>query len=240
MNIHPLHVVLPVKNALKTTLQTIEAIMKSNIDQKFDLTLYDDFSDKDVSSELDKIALQYGFNVVHLADITTTPSPNYRLILQMAQSKALSVGAHIIIVESDVVVKDNTLNDLYQYSISLENPGLIAAVTTNKKGVVNYPYLYASKMKEGVIATNKRLSFCCTLLSNSFLSSFDFNMLNSSKSWYDVFISHKATEIGYQNYLITSSKVFHRPHSSRPWKMLKYSSPIKYYWRKLSQGLDKI
>jgi len=34
--------------------------------------------------------------------------------------------------------------------------------------------------------------------------------------------------------------VWHRPHSSRPWKQLKYTNPLKYYWLKFTKGLDKI
>lgn len=34
--------------------------------------------------------------------------------------------------------------------------------------------------------------------------------------------------------------VWHRPHGSRPWKQLKYSNPMKYYFFKFWKGLDKI
>ncbi|MBR6465174.1 MAG: glycosyltransferase family 2 protein, partial [Bacteroidales bacterium] len=27
---------------------------------------------------------------------------------------------------------------------------------------------------------------------------------------------------------------------SRPWKLLKYKNPIKYYWIKFTKGMDKI
>lgn len=241
MNIPPLHVVLPVKNSLHSVVLTIEALMESTIEQGFSLTVYDDYSDREIADELDRLAHLYGFRVVHLSDVTTHPSPNYRLVLQMAQTHALSQGAHLIIVESDVVVKRDTLSELYRYAGSLgSNPGLIAAVTVDDTDVINYPYLYASRIKTGVVATRKRLSFCCTLLTNTFLAAYDFSLLDPAKSWYDVFISHKATEIGFQNYLITSSRVVHRPHSSRPWKLLKYTHPVKYYWRKYIRGLDKI
>jgi len=239
LNVHPLHVVLPVKNSLHSAVQTIEALMNSTI-EGFSLTVYDDYSDRETADELDRLAQLHGFSVVHLSDVTTHPSPNYRLVLQMAQAHALSQGAHLIIVESDVVVKRDTLRELYRHAGSLGNPGLIAAVTVDDADVINYPYLYASRMKTGVVATRKRLSFCCTLLTNTFLAAYDFSLLDPAKSWYDVFISHKATEIGFQNYLVTSSRVVHRPHSSRPWKLLKYTHPVKYYWRKYFRGLDKI
>jgi len=40
--------------------------------------------------------------------------------------------------------------------------------------------------------------------------------------------------------LLTNVPVLHLPHSSRPWKMLKYTNPLKYYWKKYTKGLDKI
>lgn len=214
--------------------------MQSSGAVAFALTIYDDFSETETAVKLDELALQYGFQVVHLSDVTTNPSPNYRLVLQMAQEKALQENAHLLIVESDVTVKKETLKELYTYAASLEKPGLIAAVTTDENDAINYPYLYAAKFKNGVVSTSKHLSFCCTVLTNSFLSAYDFNQLNPEKSWYDVFISHKAVELGFQNYLVTSSRVIHKPHSSRPWKMLKYTHPLKYYWVKFTKGLDKI
>ena len=57
---------------------------------------------------------------------------------------------------------------------------------------------------------------------------------------HDVFISHKSIELGFNNYLVTTLPVLHLPHSSRPWKQLKYTNPIKYYWRKLIDKRDKI
>ena len=88
--------------------------------------------------------------------------------------------------------------------------------------------------------TSKRLSFCCTLLTNQFLQKFSFTQLDTSKNWYDVFISHKSVELGMENYLLTDTPVVHLPHSSRPWKQLKYTNPLRYYWRKLTQRLDRI
>jgi hypothetical protein len=117
---------------------------------------------------------------------------------------------------------------------------MVAAVTTDESGVVNFPYLYAKKWKEGCVATTKRLSFCCTLLSKSLLAAYDFEQLDNTKNWYDVFISHKSIELGFSNYLLMDTRVVHLPHSSRPWKQLKYSNPLLYYWRKITQRLDKI
>lgn len=69
---------------------------------------------------------------------------------------------------------------------------------------------------------------------------FDFDRLDASKNWFDVTISHEALKAGFRNYLFTTLPVLHRPHGSRPWKLLKYKNPLKYYWLKYTKGLDKI
>lgn len=235
-----LHVITPVKNSIDTTLQAIEKIFLSDATVDFTFTVYNDFSDEDVTRKLQDITKTHGFNLINLCDITNHPSPNYLLILQLAQQKAIKEKAHLLIVESDVLVENNTIQRLFDYASQLDNPGLIASVTVDEKGEVNFPYLFARPYKKGVFSTSKRLSFCCTLLTNEFLSTYDFEELDPQKSWYDVFISHKSTALGFSNYLITSLPVVHKPHSSRPWKKLKYTNPIKYYWRKYTRGLDKI
>ena len=68
----------------------------------------------------------------------------------------------------------------------------------------------------------------------------DFDSLDSTKNWFDVTISHLSLKAGLHNYLFTYLPVVHRPHGSRPWKQLKYKNPLKYYWLKLTRGLDKI
>ena len=68
----------------------------------------------------------------------------------------------------------------------------------------------------------------------------DFDVLDKSKNWFDVTISHRSLEQGLKNYLLTSHPVLHHPHGSRPWKQLKYTNPLMYYWRKLTKGFDKI
>ena len=235
-----LHIITPVKDSPTTTLKTIEGIMGSEIGVDFSYFIYNDFSADETSLMLDQKSVEMGFTHIKLADITSHPSPNYFLILQMAQQKAIEEDAHLIIVESDVIINKNTLQEMSNFTTSLAKPGMIAAVTVNEEGEINFPYLYATKMSEAVHLTRKRLSFCCTLISNEMLRSFDYKLLDSSKSWYDVFISHKSVELGFNNYLLTNLPVYHLPHSSRPWKQLKYSNPLKYYWRKLLNNKDKI
>ena len=109
-----------------------------------------------------------------------------------------------------------------------------------KKGVINYPLPTRQGTENQVYPEKKHCSFCCSLLTPGLLKAFDFQTLDPSKNWYDVTISHESLKRGFQNYLFTTLPVWHRPHSSRPWKQLKYKNPLKYYWLKYTKGLDKI
>jgi len=235
-----LHILTPVKDSLDTTLRTINSILNSFITVDFSYTVYNDFSTDETTAELELASEKLGFNLVNLKDLTSHPSPNYLLVLQTAQQKAIVDGAHLLIIESDVIVEKDTIQKMFDYAAMLDKTGIIAAITTDSNKNINFPYLYAKKYDSGVINTRKRLSFCCTLLSLEFLSTFNFEELNPEKSWYDVYISHKAVELGFRNYLLTTLYVMHLPHSSRPWKQLKYTNPLKYYWRKLTENRDKI
>jgi GT2 family glycosyltransferase len=117
---------------------------------------------------------------------------------------------------------------------------LVGSVTVDEKGVVNFPYLKFKGVKESVIDTSRSLSFCCTLFSTDFLKAYDFIGLDEAKDWYDTFISKKSIELGFKNHVLMNAPVWHRPHASRPWKQLKYSNPLKYYFLKFWKGLDKI
>ena len=171
--------------------------------------------------------------------MTNHPSPNYLLVLQHAQQEALAENADLLIVESDVVVKKDTLQKLNE-ATKLPQCGIAASVTVDEQGNVNYPYQHFHDIGNQVIRTTKHCSFCCSLLTHNLLSNFNFHELDPSKNWYDVTISHKSLELGLNNYLFMKLRVLHRPHSSRPWKLLKYSNPLKYYWQKFTRKLDKI
>ncbi len=158
----------------------------------------------------------------------------------MAQQRAIAEEAGLVIVESDVVVKPHTLQALFDGAQQQSNCGIAAAVTVDEQEQINYPYLYAKGKENRVFAEKKHLSFCCSLLTLDFLKAFDFHLLDPTKNWHDVTISHRSTELGFTNYLFTNLTVWHRPHSSRPWKLLKYTNPWKYYWLKFTKGLDKI
>lgn len=233
-------VITPVKDSPETTFRTIDGVINSNTNDEFIYTIYNDFSSKENTNLLASAAQNKKFSLVNLEDITSHPSPNYLLILQQSQKQALSLNAHLLLIESDVIVEPETIQKLSDKASELLNAGLIASVTIDENGEINFPYLYASKYKAGTIETQKRLSFCCTLITNNFLKEYDFSNLNPEKSWYDVFISHKSTELGFKNYLLTDLPVIHLPHSSRPWKKLKYTNPLKYYWKKFIHNKDKI
>lgn len=236
----PLHIITPVKDSLETTLECIKAIMGSDLPPACTYTVYNDFSSPANKQSLEELADQLKFELIHLEDLTSNPSPNYRLVLQLAQKKALRAGADLLIIESDVNVYPDTIQKMQTASISLHKPGVVAAVTVDEKGAINFPYLYASSYPSTTIKTRKRLSFCCSMLSHALLSTYDFEDLNPDKAWFDVFISHKSLRLGFNNYLMTDLKVLHQPHSSRPWKQLKYSQPWKYYLLKIIKQRDKI
>lgn len=231
-------VITPVKDSIATTMETAMAISTSSL--ALTHTIYNDFSQEDTKKTLEENSCLIGYELVNLEDITHTPSPNYRLILQMAQKEALEKKLPLLIIESDVVVKTNTIERLMGFYGQHQKAGLMGAITTDESGSVNFPYLKFKNHKESVIQTNRSLSFCCTLISLNFLEKYDFKNLNSSKDWFDTHISYKALELGFNNYVLMDVPVWHRPHGSRPWKSLKYKNPIKYYLTKFIYGKDKI
>lgn len=235
-----INVITPVKDSIDQALQTADAILRSDHDMLFTYTIYNDFSTEESTRRLEEASRRMNFRLVNLSSLTSHPSPNYLLVLQMAQKEALADEAGLLIVESDVVVRGDTVQRLFDGANEREDCGIAAAVTVDDNGVINYPYLYARGEEEKVIASRRHCSFCCSLLTPALLSAFDFCKLDPSKNWFDVSISHKSLELGFTNYLFTCLPVTHHPHSSRPWKQLKYKNPLKYYWLKLTKGLDKI
>lgn len=235
-----LHVITPVKDSIDFTLDTVKAILASETDVPFTYTVYNDFSTPENTARLERASRELGFRLVHLSDLTAHPSPNYLLVLQVARREALADDAGLLIVESDVVVKGDTLQGLFEGAAARPDCAIAAAVTTDEKGTVNYPYLYAKGQENKVIAEKRHCSFCCSLLTPAFLRAVDFQQLDASKNWFDVTLSHEALKAGFRNYLFTTLPVWHRPHGSRPWKQLKYKNPLKYYWLKFTKGLDKI
>lgn len=235
-----IHIITPVKDSIELTLKTIEAVMRSQVQAAYTYTVYNDFSTPENTALLENAARQYGFTLLNLSDLTRHPSPNYLLVLQLSQEEALRAEAGLCIVESDVVVAPDTIQSLFDEACQRTDAGMMAAVTVDGQGAINYPYLFAKGSEDLVFATRKHLSFCCSLLTPAFLGKCDFRQLDPSKSWHDVTISHESLRMGFNNYLCTTLPVLHQPHGSRPWKQLKYTHPLRYYWQKLIHRRDKI
>ena len=231
-------VITPIKNSISTAMETIIAVNKSK--SNIHHIVYNDFSDSETKETLEKNKSTYNFELINLEDITDTPSPNYKLVLQNAQSRALKENIPLIIVESDVKVEIDTFEKMLLFQQSNLKTGLVGAITTDEAGTINFPYLKFKNEKRKSIETNRSLSFCCTLLSLEFLKSYDFLDLDQSKDWFDTYISSKALELDFKNYVLIDVPVYHRPHGSRPWKQLKYTNPLKYYFLKFTKGRDKI
>ncbi|MGN0236439.1 MAG: glycosyltransferase family A protein [Paludibacteraceae bacterium] len=229
------YIIMPVKDAIDMAEISIRAIVQSG----YSVVVYNDYSSISTYQRLNKLAEELGIEVIHIAQHTNHPSPNYRWVLQHARQRALTRKQHLIIIESDVVVRPDTIQQLVAQAH--QKVGMVAAVTTDEAGNINFPYEYATHWhKEIIVETSKRLSFCCTLLTNELLQALDFAQLDPAKNWYDVTISHWSVKLGFRNLLMLNNPVLHKPHSSRPWKQLKYTNPLLYYWRKLIQKKDRI
>lgn len=235
-----LHIITPVKDSIDSTIQTIRALLSSQIDVPYIYTVYNDFSSAENTALLEKYSKELGFELVNLADITDHPSPNYLLVLQMAQKRAIEQQAGLLIVESDVVVDKLTVQGLVDGAEQREDCGIAASVTVDESGVINYPYNYAKDHEGEAYKVDKHCSFCCSLLTSRLLNSYDFHNLNPDKHWFDVHISHISQDLGLNNYLFCNLPVLHRPHASRPWKQMKYKNPVKYYLLKFFKRVDKI
>lgn len=231
-------VITPVKDSLDTTRKTVEAVSRAKGD--FTYLIFDDFSKGETRKFLDSNQDIYGYRVIHLEDHTQNPSPNYQLVLQMAQQTALENDVPLIIIESDVIIREDTISELVTLNRRLKKPGLIGAVTVDLNGNYNFPYGSEKRSKKGVAVTSRSLSFCCTLISQPFMKEYSFRELSQKKDWFDIFISRQSIRSGYKNYLARRQEVLHLPHSSRPWKQMKYTNPLKYYLYKFIRHRDRI
>ncbi|MBU1013601.1 MAG: glycosyltransferase family 2 protein [Bacteroidetes bacterium] len=231
-------VITPVKDSIETTNLTIQAISKAK--GNFKHFIFNDFSQPETKQFLEKAKTEYGFQIIHLEDITSTPSPNYKLVLETAQKMALEKECPLIIIESDVIIKPDTLSGLLEILKIKPKCGLIGAITVDQSGEYNFPYTFEKSKSDEIISTSHSLSFCCTLISTEFLRKFDFKILSQNKDWFDIYISRQSKKLGFNNYLAKGLEVLHLPHSSRPWKHLKYTKPVLYYFKKIFYRRDRI
>ena len=231
-------IITPVKDSLQTVRLTVEALAKTKANVEY--YVYNDFSQPATKIYLESKKDTLGFNLVHLEDVTSNPSPNYKLVLETAQKMALNKQCPLIIVESDVIVKPDTIPTLLKIAQENNDAGLVGAITVDKLGHYNFPYTFEKEKSDETIIIKHSLSFCCTLITLDFLSKYNFKSLSSNKDWFDVHISHQSRKLGFRNYLVKGTEVLHLPHSSRPWKKLKYTNPFFYYIKKIFSKRDKI
>ena len=130
-------IITPVKDSPETTKRTVEAISKAK--GNFDYYVFNDFSQSNTRELLEQAKTECGFHLIHLEEVTQTPSPNYRLVLQMAQKMALEKNLPLIIVESDVVVQPDTFQKLTELAKTTSSPGIIGAITVDSSGNYNFP-----------------------------------------------------------------------------------------------------
>ncbi|MBP5758863.1 MAG: glycosyltransferase, partial [Bacteroidales bacterium] len=123
---------MPVKDSLDTARDAISAVLSA---PGIDLTVYNDFSTDENTALLKRMAVEQGFRLVNWADHTDHPSPNYLLTLQDAQARAIAEDAHLVIVESDVTVKPETIDRLVEQVNN--GVGMVAAVTVDNDGNIN-------------------------------------------------------------------------------------------------------
>lgn len=231
-------VITPVKDSIETLKLTIEAISKT--ESNVDYYVFNDFSEPETKIYLESAKQKYGFHLIHLEDVTSNPSPNYKLVLETSQKLALQNNIPLIIIESDVIVKPDTIPTLIKIAKEEANAGMIGAITVDREGKYNFPYTFEKVKSNETIITSHSLSFCCTLITPQFLRKFKFESLSPNKDWFDVHISQQSRKLGFKNYLAKGSEVIHLPHSSRPWKNLKYTNPFLYYLKKIFLRRDKI
>lgn len=240
-SLYGLNIIIPVKDSIDSTEHTLRAIKASFLPMEHTITVWNDRSTEANTQRLATLCQELGVQLVNIADLTDHPSPNYLYVLRECRHRSLERGTALCIVESDVIVGPSTLSLLHREAAAHPEAGIVAAVTVDDAGNINYPYGYAAKYPKGVNDIRKHCSFCCSLLTPELLRRVDFDtVLNPEKNWFDVTISHESLNRGLHNLLCTNLPVIHRPHQSRPWKLLKYSNPLLYYWRKFTKGFDKI
>lgn len=231
--------ITPVKDSLKTTRQAIHSLRSAN--KVIPYYVFDDFSSRETKNWLESNSSRYSYKVISLAKHVRKSSPNYRTTLILARKMALENDTNLAIVESDVYATAETILELNKLTGELPEAGLVGAVTVDQCGEINFPYNYATAIDKPLIfASAKSISFCCTILSKTFLERFDFDDLPANNDWFDVYISRKSRQMGFSNYVVKSLQVVHQPHSSRPWKLLKYKNPVLYYLKKIIHRRDRI
>lgn len=231
-------IITPVKDSIHTAIPAIEKVCQSKGENLY--LVYNDYSTPKNRELLEAAALPKSFELINIEYKISSPSPNYRFTLQDARQRAIDANAGLLIIESDVFVQPDSIEKLFGFAQKTPNCGMVAAITVDENGRINFPYTYVKVGCDEPIVSEHRLSFCCTLLTLPLLQKLNFDQLSEKKDWYDVQISKNSRRLGFTNYILPKVKVVHLPHSSRPWKKLKYTNPLKYYIRKWFLGKDRI
>ena len=131
---------MPVKDAIESAAVSIRAIRQCG----YPLCVFDDYSTEENAKRIDELSQALSFSVVHIADKYAHPSPNYRWVLQTARREAIAQSKHLLIVESDVVVRSETIPMMLR-AIG-KHVGMVAAITHNQENEINFPYEYARRI----------------------------------------------------------------------------------------------
>ena len=107
-----IHIITPVKDSIELTLQTAEAILKSDFTVPFHYTIYNDFSTDENTKQLKEASLKMGFELVNLSEITSHHFSQLFAGAPDGTKRGHSAEAGLLIVESDVIVKKHTLQSL--------------------------------------------------------------------------------------------------------------------------------
>ena len=153
-----LYIVTPVKDSIESTIETVKAILNSDIKVPYTYTIYNDFSSPENTALLEKYSKELGFNLINISDLTDHPSPNYLLVLKRSREIAIREDAGFLLVESDVVVAKDTLQGLFDGAQEREDCAIAASVTVDDEGKINYPYEYARGTEGTCYAVKKHCS----------------------------------------------------------------------------------
>ncbi|MFN5357577.1 MAG: glycosyltransferase family A protein, partial [Bacteroidota bacterium] len=110
MSEHVAIVITPVKNSIETALLTARAVAASDV--KVHHIIFDDFSDDTTLQALQHNQIEIGYELILLSQLTSNPSPNYKLVLEIAQLRAVAAALPLLIVESDVVIQKDTISNM--------------------------------------------------------------------------------------------------------------------------------
>lgn len=228
-------VLIPFRDSLTTLQKTIIALRESTPD--IPLLLCDDASSASCLKDLNTwLEAQNWVGVELLSLPKAGDAPQYGLALREGLTRAHSELRQLLVVESDVEVLPGVAEGLQR--VLERNPCAVmaGAVTIDSEGVWNFPYagtFRADKLRSSPLIRRRSLSFCCTLLDHVFVE----NLLHTpfpDTGWMDLKISAIARKFGTL-WLALDLQVIHNPHSSRPWKLLKYKSPLLYYFYKITR-----